>query len=820
MTNRNPTPAARWSAIRQAGARTLQFLRIGFLLAGWLPFAAVAQALLHGDILAHDPSTIVKCDGRYYVFSSGPGLLSKSSANLVDWTAGPPVFANAPPWTTNAVPGFRGYLWAPDVIRVNGQYLLYYAVSTLGSQVSAIGLATNSTLDPAQPAYRWVDRGIVIQSRVGDTFNTIDPGVLLDRQGRLWMVFGSYWTGIKLVQLDPATGLRIQPDSPVTSLAYHPAIEAASLHQRGDYFYLFVNWDACCAGVDSTYHIRVGRSRVITGPYLDRAGVDLLANGGSVVTESTGRFIGPGHAGILNENGTNWFGYHYYDGNDSGTAKLGLGELNWTADGWPALVPDWCAFYPFEVDAREAGGEYGGLLWRGAAVVDEGERGRVLRLSGTNQYVTLPDAVANARTVAAWVKWEGGGDWQRIFDFGDGTDRYAYLTPRAGTSGRLRFAITPDLAHQPEQVIDGPGPLPTVAWHHVAVTIESQRGTLYLDGQAVGSRSGAAFAPWQVMARTNYLGRSQWPDPDFRGRLDAVRIYGRALAAAEIAQLAGMHPGLAHRWSFDGNASDPLGGAPARLGGSALILDGSLMLDGTAGCRAELPGGLVSSAGAVTVEFWATFGTNQPGARVFDFGTTNGANGRQFLMFCPHTATGTHRFALSTDAGAATLDGAGVLDGRTMQVACVCDPAGRFMGIYTNGVLERSIAMPEIALKNVSRDLAWLGRSLFSGDPWLRGALHEFRVYHQRLTDAEIAASFAAGPDQLGLAVRLEADLIPAGLRLRWPSYALGFRPQFTDDPADPLGWALAPGTPSTVGDAFEWLLPPGPGARYVRLRR
>lgn len=231
---------------------------------------------LRGNVGIHDPSTIVRCKDNYHVFGTGGGIISRSSKDKIYWSTAPRVFSSPPAWTTSAVPGFTGVFWAPDILFFNNEYHLYYAVSTWGSQVSAIGLATNPTLDPQDPAYRWTDQGPVIHSAVGSPYNTIDPSVTFDGIGRLWLVFGSYWSGIYLVQLNPATGLRIAPDSTTYRLAYNGSIEAACIYRRGGYYYLFVNWGSCCSGVNSTYNIRVGRSLAITGPYLDRDGVDMV----------------------------------------------------------------------------------------------------------------------------------------------------------------------------------------------------------------------------------------------------------------------------------------------------------------------------------------------------------------------------------------------------------------------------------------------------------------------------------------------------------------------------------------------------------------
>ena len=286
----------------------------------------------------HDPSTIVKCGGRYWLFATGRGIKSYSSKDLRTWTSGPPVLTTLPDWHKTAVPANRGHLWAPDVLHLDGRYLLYYSISSWGVRTSAIGLATNVTLDPNAAEFRWVDRGVVMQSSDEVNFNAIDPAVTLDADGNLWMAFGSFWSGIKLIQLDRSTGKRIAPDSPIHSLAHYEAIEAPCIWRHGQYYYLFINWDQCCRGVESTYNIRVGRSNAVTGPYVDKAGIGLLQSGGSRFLETTGDFIGPGHAAVFSEEGSDWLGYHYYDGSRRGLASLAVTALQWDGDGWPVAV--------------------------------------------------------------------------------------------------------------------------------------------------------------------------------------------------------------------------------------------------------------------------------------------------------------------------------------------------------------------------------------------------------------------------------------------------------------------------------------------------
>ncbi len=401
--------------------------------------AALPAPPLRGNLGAHDPGSIIKCKDKYYLFYTGQGISWKSSADKIYWTGGGSIFANPPNWTTNAAPGFTGFFWAPDVFYLNGRYCVYYAVSTFGSQVSGIGLVTNPTLDPADASYHWTDQGPVITSTNGSPYNTIDPCPTFDAGGNPWLCFGSYWNGIYVVPLDPATGLQLASNSPTYHLAYNSSIEASYIFRRGGYYYLVVDWGSCCSGVNSTYNIRMGRSTSITGPYLDRNGVDMAANGGSLFLQGTGKFTGPGHFAILSENGSQWFSYHYYDAgayapwyNAYGVSDFDLEPLSWSADNWPYFTNDWSAIYNFQSDARDENGQYYGLLQNGASIQNDTTHGRVLNLNGTNQYVQLPPGVAFARTFVAVVKWNGGNPWQRIFDFGVDTTQICHADAADG----------------------------------------------------------------------------------------------------------------------------------------------------------------------------------------------------------------------------------------------------------------------------------------------------------------------------------------------------------------------------------------------------
>jgi len=537
------------------------FRALGLLLACASPLAA--QLPLTGDYGIHDPSTLIKEGNRYYTFGTGDGIRILSSPDLRAWTSGR-VFTTPPDWTTLAVPSFTGHFWAPDVAYFNGRYHIYYSISEWGTIDSAIGLVTTPSL--ANPV--WTDHGKVVQSdasweATADTdytqYNCIDASVLVDTDGRVWLIFGSYSDGIVVVEINPLTGKRL--NNTTTRIAnngpsfFTNTTEGAYVYKRGGYYYLFINYGGCCSGTSSTYNIRVGRSTNVTGPYLDKNGVNLLNAGGTLLLDSTGRHLGPGHAGVFQENGRFWFSHHYYDGVQNGAPLLGIRELVWGPDGWPVVRGDWSTRYPFDVDGREQTGQYPATLAGGASVSTDPIRGKVLSLAGSGQHAALPLSVANARSFSAWVKWNGGAPWQRVFDFGADTSNYLYLTP--GTAGgKLRFAIARNGA---EQILEAPSALPVGQWCHVAVTLDGARGVLYLDGAPVASGA-ITTRPWELLARNLYLGRSQFSaDPSFAGAIDDFRVHGRALSGGEIARLAGVQIGGSRSvayWNFEEGSPD------------------------------------------------------------------------------------------------------------------------------------------------------------------------------------------------------------------------------------------------------------------------
>ncbi len=288
----------------------------------------------------HDPSTPVKDGEDWWIFSTGNGVVARHSRDLRQWRDAPRVFKEMPAWHREVVPDHRGHLWAPDIIEIEGRYLLYYSVSSWGKNDSAIGLATTPTLDPEDRNPGWKDEGIVIRTHAKDDYNAIDPHLFRDDDGRLWMSFGSFWSGIQLVELDPRTGKRHPDNDEIRKLAWSESIEAPAILKRDGRYYLFVNWGRCCRGLDSTYEIRIGRSDSVTGPYLDAEGHDLATGGGTLLLGSQGDEVGPGHAAFLEDSeGVRMF-YHFYDRRRNGLPTLGSRRLAWTQDGWPEVVPE------------------------------------------------------------------------------------------------------------------------------------------------------------------------------------------------------------------------------------------------------------------------------------------------------------------------------------------------------------------------------------------------------------------------------------------------------------------------------------------------
>ena len=281
-----------------------------------------------GDTGIHDPSMVKTPAGTYLAAYTGDNIPLKTSPDRIAFRNAGVVFPHGAPWTAAYTGGSRS-LWAPDISYRNGRYHLYYSASTFGSNHSAIFLATSAT----GASGSWTDEGLVIESATSNDYNAIDPHLYVDPQGRWWLSFGSFWSGIKMVALNPATGKRA--DTTIRSVAGRGggAIEAPYLVRHGSYYYLWVSFDLCCRGASSTYRIMVGRSTTVTGPFVDRTGVAMTAGGGTQVLAGHGSIHGPGHQAVLADSDADVLVYHYYA--DNGAPCLGINLIGYDTAGWP-----------------------------------------------------------------------------------------------------------------------------------------------------------------------------------------------------------------------------------------------------------------------------------------------------------------------------------------------------------------------------------------------------------------------------------------------------------------------------------------------------
>ena len=281
---------------------------------------------LTGSLVTHDP-TISYENGTWWIFQTGPGIAGKWSNDGVAWNDAAAIFPNGLNWWSNYVPEHDGIdVWAPELKSYNGRSWLYYAISTFGSRVSAIGLASASSVS----AGNWRDDGLVINTTNSNNYNAIDPDLVVAKDGAPWLTFGSWNSGIKLMRINPIT---MKPFGELYSLASRSGgIEAPAIIYRQGYYYLFVSVGKCCAGTDSTYRIAYGRATDIRGPYLDKNGNNMLSGGGSILDAGNSQWAGPGGQDILN---TDVMVRHAYDKGDNGVPKLLISTLNWDSNGWP-----------------------------------------------------------------------------------------------------------------------------------------------------------------------------------------------------------------------------------------------------------------------------------------------------------------------------------------------------------------------------------------------------------------------------------------------------------------------------------------------------
>jgi arabinan endo-1,5-alpha-L-arabinosidase len=295
---------------------------VSILLFLWLSCPVLGQV---GEPYIHDPSTIMLCDGKYYIFGTGGGGLISDDG----WT-----------WHRGAERPGGGV--APDAIHIGDRYYVTYAKGgggLAGGHASNVYVMWTKTLEPNSPDFGFKDETIVATSDGEEDCDAIDSAFLLDpTTGRLWLTYGTYFGFIRMVELDPKTGKRITGNEPVNVAI---DCEATAMMYRDGWYYLLATHGTCCDGPNSTYNIVVGRSKNVTGPYVDNMGVPMLKGGGKFVVGARGHLVGAGHFGLLDlGDGVQKFSCHYEaDLDRSGLSVLAIHPLLWK-DGWPVAGED------------------------------------------------------------------------------------------------------------------------------------------------------------------------------------------------------------------------------------------------------------------------------------------------------------------------------------------------------------------------------------------------------------------------------------------------------------------------------------------------
>lgn len=300
--------------------------------------AYVGPGTVSGDVTIHDPSIVKTSAGVYYSYSTSlttpyNGIEMATSTNRTAWTDDGYAFSSLPGWIST-YNGSTGMMWAPDVSYHNSKYYMYYAVSTSGSQTSAIGLATSTTGAPGS----WTDQGKVWSSSSSNTYNAIDPGLIVDASGNWWLSFGSWWDGIYMISLNSSTGFQSSSNTTVYHLAERlvtsRGLEGAYIYYYDGYYYLFASEDVCCSS-SATYHEIVGRSSTANGTYYDEGGVAMLSGGGTIILSSHSNYVGTGGASVFTDTDGPILVYHYYDSSNSYSPTLGINRLGWSSTYWP-----------------------------------------------------------------------------------------------------------------------------------------------------------------------------------------------------------------------------------------------------------------------------------------------------------------------------------------------------------------------------------------------------------------------------------------------------------------------------------------------------
>ena len=290
-----------------------------------------------------DPSVIKADDGYFYLYAteSVRNVPIMRSQDLTSWELVVTCFTDdtRPAWVIG------GGIWATDIQRINGKYVLYYAMSIWGGEWNCgIGVAVadkpEGPFTNAGPYLGTSNAGMLFRSIDIGVQNSIDPCYVED-EGKKYIIWGSH-KGIYIVEL-AGDGMSVREGASAQHIAGKPndiGFEGAQVHRRGEYYYLFASWGTCCDGANSTYKTVVGRSKSIFGPYLTRDSKSMSDNYYEVVIQGNERFVGVGHSSALitDNAGNDWILYHGYIRSDPGKGRvLFLDKIIWD-DNWPTVA--------------------------------------------------------------------------------------------------------------------------------------------------------------------------------------------------------------------------------------------------------------------------------------------------------------------------------------------------------------------------------------------------------------------------------------------------------------------------------------------------
>lgn len=496
-----------------------------------------------------------------------------------------------------------------------------------------------------------------------------------------------------------------------------------------------------------------------------------------------------------------------------------------TPTGGPALV----AFYPMEGNVSDSSGNSNNATIIGTQAYVSGPVGSAISLDGVTNYLEVPADMANFTnfTIAAWVFWNGGAAWQRIFDFGNDTTQYMLLTPNSG-NGTLRFAITTNGAAG-EQIVQTTAPMISGQWIHVAVTGNGNIVSLYVNGMLAASGS-VTLNPAVFNPVLNYFGKSQYADPLFSGDLDEVLVANYAMNETQIAGLMGSPmplPALVHRYSFNETGGtiihDSIGGSGGNgtLPNGGAFNGGRLALSAASSQYINLPADILSNYTAVTIEAWATFPDQIPwNTMFFAFGDTNGASGDSYIFCAPQGG----RIAVTATNYTGEQNAYSGIDfsfHTNLHVTAVYNPPANYLAIYTNGVLSGVNSSVTVPLNVVSNVFSYVGRSLYSGDTYFDVSLDELRIYNGAMQPADVAAAQLVGPNVL-LTTNVSLNTINSGgsLTMSWPVTGSGFTLLSSPTLGSGAVWTPVSLTPSIVGANNRLTVNPTNGPMFFRLQR